>query len=49
MRTVVIICILYALLEYIAMTALLEYLDLFTNSSSCEMVQHCVTMGSSPA
>ena len=46
MRTVAIICILNALLEYITMTALLEYLDLFTNSSSCEMVQHSVTMGS---
>ena len=43
--TVAIICILNALLEYITMTALLEYLDLFTT----EVVQHRVTMGSSPA
>ena len=48
MRTVA-ICILNALLEYIMMIALLEYLDLFTNSSSCEVVQHPVTMGSSSA
>ena len=36
MRTVAITC---------KLNALLEYLDLFTTSSSCKVVQHCITMG----
>ena len=50
LRIVAIICTECSIiLEYIMMTALLGYLDLFINSNSCKVVQLRVTMGSSPA